>query len=122
MADAHGRSVVETNKVNVCVVVDIMRIYQCSVHLFTVTQRKENVIKHRCLFLFHTQLILLAGVRADGRDGRTATVADFFTLISKYSCCSCTQMRSMKLLFASQNSRSLNTSNFRFLKGVEIGC
>ena len=44
MADAHGRSVVETNKVNVCVVVDIMRIYQCSVHLFTVIQRKESVI------------------------------------------------------------------------------
>ena len=46
MADAHGRSVVETRKVNVCVVVD-MRIYQCSGHLFTVTQRKVSVIKHR---------------------------------------------------------------------------
>ena len=59
-----------------------MRVYQCSGHLFTVTQRKENVIKHRSLFLFHTQLILLAGVRAERGDGRTAAVADFYTLIS----------------------------------------
>ena len=51
-----------------------MRIYQCSGHLFTVTQRKASVIKHRCLFSFHTQLILLAGVRAESRDGRTAAV------------------------------------------------
>ena len=29
-------------------------------------------------------------------------------------------MRSMKLLFGSQNSRSLNRTNFRFLKGVKI--
>ena len=43
-----------------------MRIYQCSGHLFTETQRKESVIKHRCLFSFHTQLILLAsGLRAE---------------------------------------------------------
>ena len=97
-----------------------MRIYQCSGHLFTVTQRKASVIKHRCLFSFHTQLILLAGVRAESRDGRTAAVADFYTLISTYSCCSCTQMRSMKLLFGSQNSRSLHTTNFWFLKGVKI--
>ena len=27
----------------------------------------------------------------------------------------------MKLLFGSQKSRSLNTTNFRFLKGVKIG-
>ena len=59
-----------------------MRVYQCSGHLLTVAQRKENVIKLRCLFLFHTQLILLAGVRAERRDGRTAAVADFYTLIS----------------------------------------
>ena len=89
-----------------------MRIYQCSGHLFTVTQRKVSVTKHRCLFSFHTQLILLAGVRAESRDRRTAAVADFYTLISTYSCCSCTQMRSMKLLFGSQNSRSLHTTNF----------
>ena len=74
-----------------------MRIYQCSGHLFTVTLRKVSVIKHRCLFSFHTQLILLAGVQAKSRDGRTAAVADFYTLISTYSCCSCTQMRSMNL-------------------------
>ena len=49
-----------------------MRIYQCLGHLFTVTQRKVSVIKHRCLFSFHTQLILLAGVQAESRDGRTA--------------------------------------------------
>ena len=61
-----------------------MRIYQCSGHLFTVTQRKVSVIKHRCLCSFHTQLILLAGVRAESRDGRTAVVADFYTLISTY--------------------------------------
>ena len=95
-----------------------MRVYQCSVHLFTVTQRKESLIKHRCLFLFHTRLILLAsGLRVERR---TAAVADFYTLISTHSCCSCTQMRSMKLLFGSQNSRSLHTANFQFLKGVKI--
>ena len=86
-----------------------MRIYQCSGHLFTITQCKVSVIKHRCLFSFHTQLILLAGVQAErveSRDGRTAAVAtDFHTSISTYSCCSCTQMRSMKLLFGSQNSK-----------------
>ena len=42
-----------------------MRIYQFLGHLFTVTQRKVSVIKHRCLFSFHTQLILLAGVRVE---------------------------------------------------------
>ena len=97
-----------------------MRLYQCLGHLFAVTQRKESVIKHRCLFLFHTQLILLADIRAESRDGRTAAVADFYTLISTYSCCSCTQMRSIKLLFGCQNSRSLPTTNFQFLKGVKI--
>ena len=97
-----------------------MRIYQCSGHLFTVTQRKVSVIKHRCLFSFHTQLILLADVPAESRDGRIAAVADFYTLISTYSCCSYTPMQSMKLLFGSQNSRSLHTTNFRFLKGVKI--
>ena len=58
-----------------------MRIYQCSGHLFTVTQLKVSVMKHRCLFSFHTQLILLAGVRAErveSRDGRTAAVATDF--------------------------------------------
>ena len=95
-----------------------MRLYQYSGHLFTVTQRKESVIKRRHLFLFHTQLILVAGVRAKSRDGRTAAVADFYTLISTYSCCSCTQMGSMKLLFGSQNSRSLHITNFRFLKSI----
>ena len=30
-------------------------------------------------------------------------------------------MRSMKLLFGSQNSRSLNTTNIPILKGVKIG-
>ena len=59
-----------------------MRIYQYSGHLFTVTPRKVSVIKHRCLFSFHTQLILPAGVRAESREGRTAAVADFYTLIS----------------------------------------
>ena len=54
-----------------------MRVYQCSGHLFTVTQRKVSVIKHRCLFSFHTQLILLAGVRAESRDGRTAAFLQF---------------------------------------------
>ena len=53
-------------------------------HLFTVIQRKVSVIKHRCLFSFQTQLILLAGVQAESRDGRTAAVADFYTLISTY--------------------------------------
>ena len=97
-----------------------MRLYQCSGHLFTVTQRKVSVMKHRCLFSFHTQLILLAGVRAESRDGGTAAVADFYTLVSAYSCCSCTQMRSIKLLFGCQNSRSLHKTNFRLLKGVKI--
>ena len=46
-----------------------MHIYQSSGHLLTVTQRKVSVIKHICLFSFHTQLILLAGVRAERRDG-----------------------------------------------------
>ena len=41
-----------------------MHFYQCSGHIFTVAQRKVSVTKHRCLFSFHTQLILLAGVRA----------------------------------------------------------
>ena len=54
-----------------------MRIYECSGHLFTVTQRKVSVIKHRCVFSFHTQLVLLAGIPAESRDGRTAAVADF---------------------------------------------
>ena len=40
-----------------------MHIYQCSGHLFTVTQHKVSVIKHKCLFSFHTQLILPAGWR-----------------------------------------------------------
>ena len=98
-----------------------MCINQCSGHLFTVTQRKVSVIKHRCLFSFHTQLILLAGVQAESRDRQTAAVADdFYTLISTYSCCSCTQMRSMKLLFGSQSSRNLHTTNFQFLKGMKI--
>ena len=119
MADAHSRSVGETNKVNVCVVVD-MCVYQCSGNLFTVTQHKVSVIKHRCLFSFHSQLILLADIQAESRDGQTAVVADFYTLISTYSCSSCTQMQSMKLLFGSQNSRSLHTTNFQFLKGVKI--
>ena len=76
--------------------------------MFTIAQCKASVIKHiRCLFSFHTQLILLvSGLRADGQ---TAAVVDFYTLISTYSCCSYTQMQSMKLLFGSQNSRSLNT-------------
>ena len=91
-----------------------MHVYQWLGHLFTVMQRKVSVIKHRCLFLFNTQLIFLASwLRAERR---TAAVVDFYTLVSAYSCCSCTQMRSMKLLFGSQNSRSLNTTNFRFLK------
>ena len=47
-------------------------------------------------------------------------MVDFYTLIPTYSCFSCSQMRSMKLLFGSQNSRSLNTTNFRFLKGVKL--
>ena len=50
-----------------------------------VTQCKESVIKHRCLFPFHIQLVLLAGVRAESRDRRTAAVADFYTLISTYT-------------------------------------
>ena len=68
-----------------------MRIYQCSQYLFTVTQCKVSVIKHRCLFSFHPQLILLAGIWAESRDGQIAAVADFYTLISTYSCCSCKQ-------------------------------
>ena len=100
MADAHGRSVIGTNTFALTYV-----YLSCSWHLFTVTQLKLSVIKHRCLFSFHTQLILLAGVQAEIRDGRTAGVADFYTsVISKYNCSSCTQMRSMKLLFGSQNS------------------
>ena len=91
-----------------------MRVYQCSGYLFTVTQHKVSVIKHRCLFPFHTQLTLLAGIRAESRDGRTAAVADFYTLISTYSCCSCTQMWSIKLLFGSQNSQSLTQLIFGF--------
>ena len=51
-----------------------MCIHQCSGHIFTVTQCKESVMKHRGLFLFHTQLILLAsGLRAERR---TAAVVD----------------------------------------------
>ena len=54
-----------------------MRIYECSGHLFTVTQLKVSVIKHTCLFSFHTQLMLLAsGLRAERR---TAAVVDFYT-------------------------------------------
>ena len=53
-------------------------------HLFIVTRRKASVIKHRCIISFHTQLILQAGVRAEGRDGRTAAVADFYTLVFTY--------------------------------------
>ena len=52
--------------------------------LFTVPQPKVSVIKHRCLFSFHSQLILLAGVRAESGEigeGRTAAVADFYTLL-----------------------------------------
>ena len=115
MADAHGCSVDETNKVKVCLeLLKHMRIYLCSGHLSTKTQRKLSVTKHRCLFSFHTQLILLAsGLRAERR---TAAVVDFYTLISTYSRCFCTQMRSMKLSFGSQNSRSLNTTNFSFFK------
>ena len=46
-----------------------------------VTQLKVSVIKHRCLFSFHTQLILLpSGLRAEG----TAAVVDFYTMISTY--------------------------------------
>ena len=66
MADVHGRSVVETNRVIGLRSGLHMRIYECSGHLFTVTQLKVSVIKHRCLFSFHTQLILLAsGLRAE---------------------------------------------------------
>ena len=95
-----------------------MRFYQCSGHLFTIRKRKVSTKKHRCLFSFHTQLILLAsGLRAAER--RTAAVVDFYTSISTYSCCSCTQVRSMKLLFGSQNSRSLNKTIFSVFKRRE---
>ena len=47
-----------------------MRIYLCSGYLSTETQRKLSVMKHRSLFLFHTQLILLAsGLRVERRTG-----------------------------------------------------
>ena len=55
-----------------------MRIYQCSGHLFTVTQlRKVSAIKHRYIFSFHTQHILLASGLREER--RTAAVVDFYT-------------------------------------------
>ena len=47
MADAHGRSVVETNKVNVCVVVEVCVLINVQGIYFTVTQRKVSVVKHR---------------------------------------------------------------------------
>ena len=60
-----------------------MRIHQCSEHLFTVTQRKVSVIKHRCLFSFHTQFILLAsGLRAERRTAVVPVVDSVYTLIS----------------------------------------
>ena len=121
MMDAHGRLVVETNKVNVCVVVDIcVFINALGIYLLSVTQCEPvSALKHRCLFPFHTWFILLAsGLRAKRQ---TALVVDFYTLISTYSCCSCTQKRLMKLLFGSQNSRSLNITNIGFLKGIKIG-
>ena len=93
-----------------------MDIYQCSGNLFTVTQRKVSVIKHRCLFSFQTQLILLAGVRAESRDGPTAAVADFYTiqlLILHTNAIDETAI-------GSQNSHSLHTTNFRVLKGVKL--
>ena len=46
MADAHGRSVIETNKVNVCVVVDICVFINVQGNLFTVTQ----LINHKDSF------------------------------------------------------------------------
>ena len=65
MADAHGRSVIETNTVHVCVVLHI-----CVFTLY----RKRSVLKHRDLFLFHTRLIFLASwLRAETE---LATVVD----------------------------------------------
>ena len=63
MVDAHGHSVIETNKVKVCIyVVDICIFINVEdIYLLYIIQRKVSVIKHRCLFSFHTQLILLAG-------------------------------------------------------------
>ena len=65
MADAHGRSVTETNTVHVCVVLHI-----CVFTLY----RKLSVLKHRDLFLFRTRLILLTSwLRAETE---LATVVD----------------------------------------------
>ena len=54
-----------------------------------------NTTQSKChktqMFIFISYLANFTGVRAESRDGRTAAVADFCTLISTYSCCSCTQ-------------------------------
>ena len=74
------------------------------------------------MIIFISYSAHFAGVRAESREanccGGRLLHFDFYIFI--YSCCSCTQMRSMKLLFGSQNSRSLNITNFRFLKGVNL--
>ena len=80
-----------------------MHVYQWLGHLFTVIQRKVSVIKHRCLFLFNTQLIFLASwLRAERR---TAAVVDFYTLVSAYSCCSCTDAIDETALWISELSK-----------------
>ena len=58
MADTHGHSVFETNKVNKCLMLNIyvFTLYICSGHFFSETQCKLSFLKHRDIFLFHTQL------------------------------------------------------------------
>ena len=57
MADSHGRSVNEANKVNACLVLNIrVFIYFHGILLLHEPQRKLSVLKQRYLFLFFTQL------------------------------------------------------------------
>ena len=66
-----------------------MRIYQMFWVFFSETQLKLRVLKHKDLFPFHTQLFLYWCPESRNR---TAAVVDYYTLISTYSCCSCTHL------------------------------
>ena len=56
MAVAHGRSVFETNKLNNCPVLNIYVFPYVQGPFFSETQHISSFLKHRDLFLFHTQL------------------------------------------------------------------
>ena len=89
---------------------------------FSETQRKLIKFLINTEIYFYFILSYFTGVLAGEQKSNclSAAVVDHYTLVSAYICCSCTQLRSTKLLFGSQNSRGLNTINFWFLNSEKM--